>query len=239
MNNRWGHCRQQPELGRPAGWFAPGLCLRIKGPGRVPRCLGGGGGAQGPRLDAQQLGDWRGVVSRGQSPGAGICRWRGAGRSRWRPGLPGSRAWGHLPGSPVAGVWTGQLHRPDSRGGWRRGWGQGGWKCPAWVWHPHRSGGRFLGPSLGFSPATAGRWWMQGAQPTAAHAPLRPSKTKVTTPPTVGAGLSYRPEAGPGASPECLMPLGMDGPPRGHLPGEVEPSAQPCGCSTTCWRVSG
>lgn len=38
---------------------------------------------------------------------------------------------------------------------------------------------------------------------------------------------------------ECLMPLGMDRPPWGHLPGEAEPDAQPCGCSTTCWQVSG
>lgn len=82
-------------------------------------------------------------------------------------------------------------------------------------------------------------WWMQGAQPMAARAQLWPPKTKLTTPPTVRASLCCRPEAGPRASPECLMPLGMDGPPRGHLPGEVEPGAQPCGCSTTCWRVSG
>lgn len=78
MNNlppSQGHCGRQPELGRPAGWFALGLCLRMKSPGRVPRCLGSGGGeagrgAQGrPRLDARGSHPAVGRVSRGRSPG--------------------------------------------------------------------------------------------------------------------------------------------------------------------------
>lgn len=41
------HCRQQPELGRPAGWFASGLCLGMKSPwlgAMLPWQWGGGTG---------------------------------------------------------------------------------------------------------------------------------------------------------------------------------------------------
>lgn len=112
------------------------------------------GWGPGPKAGCPAVGGLEGDGQQGDA--AGVCRWRGAGRSGWRPCLPGSCAWGHLPGSPVSGVWTGQLRRPDLRGGWRWGGGWRGWKCPAWMWHPHVSGRHILGSSLGFSPAQLG-----------------------------------------------------------------------------------
>lgn len=131
MNNRWGHCRQQPELGRPAGWFAPGLCLRIKGPGRVPRWLGGGGGAQGPRLDAQQLGDWR----RGGQQGPEL-RSRDLQVARgWTLQMETRSAWVPCVGAPAGQPCCRRVDRtaPSSRFTWwlEAGLGAGGLEVPS------------------------------------------------------------------------------------------------------------
>lgn len=88
-------CGQQPELGRPAGRFALGLCLEMKSPWLAAMLpWQWGWGSLGP--DAQPRGgrgDWE--------PLSGICGWEvlwgaGLGVSRvrvglLRPGHPDSR----------------------------------------------------------------------------------------------------------------------------------------------------
>lgn len=186
----------------------------------------------------------RGLVSRGWSPGAGICRWRGAERGRWRPCLPGFRAWGHRWAGPlqVFGqdgsiipicVAAGALVGVGGAGRAQRGCGtpacqaDTSWDRASVSHLPQLSGGGPPGVVDAGSPAHGRPCSIMTLEDKSDDPSHGQGRSVLQT------GSRFR------AFAECLMPLGMDGPPWGHLPGEVEPDAQPCGCSTTCWRVSG